>query len=78
MRKQNDFEMMDQIKVYIDGDEAIADMLAEYADYIKDETLAVEIITADSLNAAGSGDAPELKSFDLNGHKTGLGVEKVQ
>ena len=65
LRKQHDFEMMDNIKITIDADEAVAAAVKSYKDYIMNETLAVEM-------EAGSG----LQEYDLNGHKTGIGVER--
>lgn len=66
MRKQNDYEMMDKIKIYVDADEAVDEAIESHKDYIMKETLATAI-----ENGA------DLKTFDLNGHKTGLGVERV-
>ena len=65
LRKQHDFEMMDNIKITIDADEAVAAAVKSYKEYIMNETLAVEM-------EAGSG----LQEYDLNGHKTGIGVER--
>lgn len=66
MRKQNDYEMMDKIKICVDADEAVNEAIESHKDYIMKETLATAI-----ENGA------DLKTFDLNGHKTGLGVERV-
>lgn len=65
LRKQHDFEMMDNIKITIDADEAVAAAVESYRAYIMKETLAVEMET-------GS----DLKEYDLNGHKTGIAVER--
>lgn len=67
MRKQRDFEMMDQIKIYYNADEEVGAALMEHKDYIMKETLAVE------LREIGS----ELVEYDLNGHKTGIDVERI-
>ena len=67
MRKQKDFEMMDQIKICYNGDEEVQAALMGYKDYIMKETLAVE------LKRTGS----ELAEYDLNGHKTGIDVERI-
>ena len=67
MRKQRNFEMMDQIKIFYHADEEVSAALAEYKDYIMKETLAVE------LKKIGS----ELVEYDLNGHKTGIDVERI-
>ncbi|MCF0128927.1 MAG: class I tRNA ligase family protein, partial [Pseudobutyrivibrio sp.] len=66
MRKQKDFEMMDNINIYIDADEAVAAAVETHKDYIMSETLAVAIEAKADLPAA-----------DINGHKTGLDVERV-
>lgn len=67
MRKQKDFEMMDRIKIYVSADEDVQEAIGTHKDYIMKETLALEIIdTNDSLEIS-----------DLNGHKTGISVEKI-
>jgi isoleucyl-tRNA synthetase len=67
MRKQRDFEMMDQIKIFYNADEEVKAAIEEHRDYIMKETLAVD------LKAIGS----ELVEYDLNGHKTGIDVERI-
>ena len=67
MRKQRDFEMMDQIKIFYNADDDVKAAIEEHKDYIMSETLAVEI------KAIGS----ELVEYDLNGHKTGIDVERI-
>lgn len=69
MRKQKDFEMMDHIVITIEADDAVKAAAEKHKDYIQKETLAVE------LKAASDGAA--LDKYDLNGHKTGIGVERV-
>ena len=66
LRKQNDYEMMDNIKIYIGSDEAVATAVEEYRDYIMKETLAVSLE-----------EKSDLKETDLNGHKTGLDIERI-
>ena len=67
MRKQRDFEMMDQIKIFYNADDDVKEAIEEHKDYIMSETLAVE------MKAIGS----ELVEYDLNGHKTGIDVERI-
>ena len=67
LRKQKDFEMMDQIKIYYQADEEVKAALTEHKDYIMKETLAVELVEAGN----------ELQTYDLNGHKTGIDVERI-
>lgn len=67
MRKQNDYEMMDNINIYYRGNEAVKEMLETYGDYIMRETLAVTITESEE----------SLTEYDLNGNKTGLGIRRV-
>ena len=66
LRKARNFEMMDRIVISISADSEVAAVANDFADYIKSETLADNIIAADCEEA-----------FDINGHKTGLDVRKV-
>ena len=66
LRKQADYEMMDQIVITLDADDAVKAAVAKHADYIKSETLAVELK-----------DGACEHTYDLNGHKTGIQVERV-
>lgn len=66
MRKANDYEMMDNIRIFVEADADVKAAADTFCDYIKKETLAVAI-----EEAAG------LETYDLNGHKTGIGVERV-
>lgn len=66
LRKQKDFEMMDRIKIFLGADEAVSSAVTKHKDYIMKETLADELTGGE-----------ELKEYDLNGHKTGIDVERV-
>ena len=66
LRKQADYEMMDNIVITVDADEAVKAAIVKHADYIKGETLAVELKDGACEN-----------TYDLNGHKTGIKVERV-
>lgn len=66
LRKQNDFEMMDNISVTISADEDIKNAVEEYRDYIMTETLALELVY---------GDIP--MSIKVNGYETGIEVKKM-
>ena len=67
LRKNNNFDIVDRIKLYYNGDEEFVNALNRYMDYIKSETLAVDIIEKNDLN----------EKFDLNGHEVYLTVEKI-
>ncbi|MDD2216247.1 MAG: DUF5915 domain-containing protein, partial [Eubacteriales bacterium] len=67
MRKQKDFEMMDRIRIYYHGNDEVKKALKIHRDYIMKETLALELIEK----------GQDLITYDLNGHKTGIDVERV-
>ncbi|MBK5246445.1 MAG: isoleucine--tRNA ligase, partial [Peptostreptococcaceae bacterium] len=67
LRKQNDFEMMDHIEIFIQSDKEVESAVKTHKDYIMTETLAIKL----------SPTREELEEFDLNGHNTGIKVEKV-
>ncbi len=65
MRKTNNYEMMDRIEIFVDADEAVKGAIEAHKEYIMKETL------ADAVTEAG-----DLERVNLNGHKTGLGIER--
>lgn len=67
LRKQNDYEMMDNITIEVTADDAVKAAITKHTDYIKKETLAVSLECVDGLEA----------KYDLNGHKSGIKVERV-
>ena len=66
MRKQMDLEMMDRIRICLEADEEVQAAAEKHKDYICGETLAEAIEPA-----------ADLKKVDINGHKTGIAIEKV-
>src|SRR5690606_4166563 len=69
MRKNNGYEMMDNIKIFYDGDDDIAKAVNVHKEYIKNETLALEIERVQDNS---------FEKHNLNEHETGLKLEKVQ
>ena len=65
LRKQKDFEMMDNIAITVDADDAVKKAVDCHRDYIMKETLAV------SMDFGSAED-----KYDLNGHETGIAVER--
>lgn len=65
LRKQKDLEMMDNITITLSCDDEVAAAVEKHKDYIMSETLAVEMT---------AGEASE--KFDINGHETGIVIEK--
>ena len=66
LRKQNDFEMLDNIKIYLGANAEVKAAVEKHKAYIMKETLAVELVEKSGL-----------EEYDINGHKTGLDVLKV-
>ncbi len=71
LRKDAGFEIADRIKTYYAGDTAIADVMRAHGDYIRAETLTVDL----------SADAPEhgvhSDSASIDGHEVTLSVVRV-
>ena len=69
MRKNNGYEVLDNINIYYDGDDEIKEAVNLFEDFIKEETLAISIKSVtDGL----------IEKQDLNGHMTGIKLEKVE
>ena len=66
LRKNKDFDIVDRINIYYQGNEEFEKALNKYMDYIKSETLAVEIASKENLT----------DKYDLNGLEVYLDVEK--
>ncbi len=69
MRKDADFEVMDHICLYANGNDKIAEIISRNSDEIKDEVLADEI-------QCGSADG-FTKEWNINGENVTLGVKKM-
>ncbi len=66
IRKNKDFNVADRITLYYNGDEDIDKCIAKFSDYIKNETLSLEIVKKDNLQ----------EKYDLNGHNCYIDVER--
>ena len=66
IRKNKDFNVADRITLYYNGDEDIDKCIAKFSDYIKNETLSLEIVKKDNLQ----------EEYDLNGHNCYIDVER--
>ncbi len=69
LRKQQNFEITDRIKIHLATDEAFLKGVDSHANHIKEETLADEIVILD--------DAGDLETYELNDHAVALTVERV-
>ncbi|MBF8982105.1 isoleucine--tRNA ligase [Lutibacter sp. B2] len=68
MRKNNGYEMMDKIKIYFNADEEVTKAVEMHKDYIMQEVLGVSM---ESIVET------ELEKQNINGHETGIKVERV-
>ncbi|MTI96361.1 MAG: isoleucine--tRNA ligase [Firmicutes bacterium] len=68
LRKRMDYQVTDNIRIRFQGDDEVAAAVANFADYIKQETLAVAIERVDD---------PDLEQQNINDHLTGIATEKV-
>jgi isoleucyl-tRNA synthetase len=67
MRKDSSFEVVDQIKIYMTGNELLKKVVEQYKEYIMSETLAVDIIF----------DAErEYTELNINGEKLKMAVQR--
>jgi len=67
LRKDNDYVITDRINVYYDGNDMLDKMILKYDEYIKNETLAVELIKDSNL----------VESYDMNGESVKVKTERV-
>jgi isoleucyl-tRNA synthetase len=66
IRKTKDYNVVDRINIYVNGDEEFIKSLNNFKGYIEKETLAEAIIKKDELT----------ESYDLNGHNVYIEIEK--
>lgn len=66
IRKNNGFDIADRVIVYYEADESYTKSLEKYLDFIKEETLATDIIKASNLT----------DEYDVNEYKVLFKVEK--
>ncbi len=70
MRKNADFEIMDQIKIKYVSDVDVVEAVNVFREYIKDETLAIEIKHHVEPGV-------DFEEWDINGHQAFIKVERV-
>ena len=67
IRKTNNYEMMDNINIYYSHNDEFNKSIANYIDFIKKETLAMDLIESDENYK---------NTYDLNGIELGIRLEK--
>ncbi len=70
MRKEYNFDVLDRIRVDYSSSNTVRDSITWLSDYIKNETLAVDIIFNKSIDGEG-------KEWDLNGEQSIIRIKKV-
>jgi isoleucyl-tRNA synthetase len=71
MRRSAGFEIADHIVIYYQGDDYIRKVMIEFADYIRQETLAKELLERASEPGAFA------EGHKLGEHKVLLGVKRL-
>ena len=66
LRKEKDFEVSDRINIYYNSNDNFDKVINNFEDYIKEETLGINITKKDDLN----------KKYDINGEEVFIEVEK--
>ncbi len=67
LRKEKDFDIADRINLLYNGDSKLDEVINNFNEYIKDETLSINIIKKDNLTT----------KFELNNIEAMLDVEKI-
>ena len=67
LRKSKDFDIADRIKLYYNGDDEVTEAVTMFEEFIKNETLSLDIIVKFDLK----------EEVDLNGHTTYIDVERI-
>jgi isoleucyl-tRNA synthetase len=67
MRKEADFEVVQRIKIYVDADDEMKNAIMRHIDYVKNETLAIEVAFMEISEG----------EIELNGHNTKIKVERI-
>ena len=67
IRKSSDFNIVDRIKLYYNGDDLVKETVNDFKELIENETLSTEIIYDENI----------IDNYDLNGHEVNIKVEKT-
>lgn len=67
IRKSNNFDIVDRIKVYYEANDEYTNRINDYLDMIKDETLAIEFNKENNLT----------DEYDINDYKVKFKLERL-
>ena len=68
LRKNNDYNIIDRIIIYYNGDDKVKEAIYKFNEFIKNETLATTVEEKDNQG----------EEYDLNGHSSKLYIERVK
>ncbi len=71
MRRSAGFDIADHITTYYEGEDYVKQVMADFADYIKQETLSRQLVEGIP------GEDIVTESYKLGGHNIKLGVKKT-
>jgi len=66
IRKESDYNIIDRINLYYKGDNEVEEAVNKFYEFIKKETLAINLVKKDNIEL----------SYDLNGHEVFIETEK--
>ena len=66
LRKESNFNIIDRINLYYEADDFVKQSIIDFEEFIKKETLSINIEAANNLD----------KEIDLNGHNTKIKIER--
>jgi isoleucyl-tRNA synthetase len=73
LRKDAGFEVTDRIEIGYHGSDRIAEAVAAHADWIRNETLALELQPSDPESLSGEA----VETFDIGDEQLTIGVRRV-
>ena len=76
LRKEADLDVADRIRLSVSTDAEAAAAIRAHADFVKGETLAIDL-AIEAGEAGGAGGAAPRPPLDLNGHPTAISIEKA-
>lgn len=68
LRKNRDFNVIDRIIIYYNADNTVDKCIKDFNEYIKNETLAIEIVKKEDLK----------EKYDINGHECYIDVKRIE
>ncbi|MBM4167605.1 MAG: isoleucine--tRNA ligase [Ignavibacteria bacterium] len=74
IRKESGFDVTDRIRIYHESSDRLAKSLSRLAEYVKQETLAVELIVA----APALKEKIAMRAEEINGEQSVIGLERLK